>query len=93
MIKDKLLGVVNDGDRVSKSDKCYYMWRVWNHNSLISNKMGVFEEFPFMKNCGTTRERGRNWTWGRQSLLLFVRCFLVLSLNSALGVIGNASIY
>ena len=29
--------------------------------------MGVFEEFPFMKNCGTTRERGRNWTWGRQN--------------------------
>ena len=29
--------------------------------------MGVFEEFPFMKNCGTTLERGRNWTWGRQT--------------------------
>ena len=32
--------------------------------------MGVFEEFPFMKNCGTTLERGRNWTWGRQRVLL-----------------------
>ena len=29
-----------------------------------------FEEIPLMKNCGTTLERGRNYTWGRQNFVL-----------------------
>ena len=46
---------------------------------------GVFEEIPCMKNCGTTFERGRNQTWGRQmiewSIFSYLNCISTFSFD------------